>query len=77
MEVEMEKDTTEKERNPRIDEVRKHMKAARSAMRKSYEELLPKGFVENHRTAHKEFLLAIRSMLDAVIEHAEKGSKTE
>jgi hypothetical protein len=74
MEVEMEKDDTEKEHNPHIDEVRQHMRAARSAMRKSYEEILPKGFVENRRTARKEFLLAIRSILDAAIEHSEKGS---
>lgn len=77
MEVKMEKEPTEKEHNPHIDEVRRHMKAARSAMRKSYEEILPKGFVENRRTAQREFLLAIRSMLDVAIEHSEKGSKTE
>jgi hypothetical protein len=73
----MEKENTEKEHNPHFDEVREHMRAARSAMRKSYEEFLPKGYVENRRKARKEFLLAIRSMLDAAIEHTEKRSKTD
>jgi hypothetical protein len=73
----MENNSTDKEHNPHIDEVREHMRAAHAAMRKSYEEMLPKGFIENRRTARKEFLLAIRSMVDAAIERSEKEHKTE
>ena len=39
---------------------------------KSMEEMLPPGFREHRKAAHKEMLLAFRSMLDAAIEHTEK-----
>jgi hypothetical protein len=34
--------------------------------------LLPEGFLEHRRAARKEMLLAVRSMLDAVIEKMEE-----
>lgn len=61
-----------KERDPHVEEIRQHMKAARSAWKKSIEEMLPQGVREHTRTARKEMLLAFRSMLDAAIEHVEK-----
>jgi ribosomal protein S19E (S16A) len=64
--------TPKKEVNPNFVEARKHMKAARTAMRKSVETLLPAGYVENHRTARREVLLALRSMLDVAIEKTDK-----
>ncbi len=67
-------EATEKhhEKDPRIVEAREHMKAAREAMHKSVEDLLPEGFMENRRKARKEFLLGLRSLVDAAIAHIEK-----
>ena len=73
----MEQEDTEKETNPHFEEARKHMRAARSAMRKSYEEMFPPEVRENHRAVRREFLLAIRSMVDAALERTEKRSKTD
>ncbi len=58
--------------DPKFDEARKHFKAARESMHKSLKELLPKSYTEHSRAAHKEFLLAMRSLLDAAIERMEK-----
>ena len=46
--------------------------AARASMRKSFQELIPPGFIEHRRAARKEMLLAMRSLLDAAIERTEK-----
>jgi hypothetical protein len=67
----------EHEKDPRFEEVRQHMKAAREAMHESYESILPPGFLESRRKARKEFLLAMRSMLDVAIERVDKAVKTE
>jgi hypothetical protein len=63
-------------KNPNMDEARQHMKAARDAMHQTMEAWLPKGYVENRRKARKEFLLAMRSLLDAAINHVEEKSKS-
>jgi len=60
------------QKNPHVEEVRQHMKAAHEAWKKSMEEMLPPGFREHRKAARKEMLLAFRSMLDAAIEHTEK-----
>ena len=57
------------------EETRKHMKAARQEFRKSMKEVLPPGFVEHHRNARKEMLLAWRSMIDASLERMDKETK--
>ena len=57
--------TTEK-----LQEARGHMKAARASVLETFEDLLPKGFVEHRRAARREILLAMRSLLDAAIERA-------
>ncbi len=57
--------------SPRIQEAREHAKAARASLRRSFEELIPHGFLEHRRAARKEMLLAMRSLLDAAIEHVE------
>jgi len=72
----MEKNT-EHEKDPHFEEARQHMKAAREAMHKTYENMLPPGFIENRRKVRKEFLLAMRSMLDVAIEHVDKAVKTD
>ena len=60
--------------SPRMNEAREHARAARASMRKGFEELIPRGFIEHRRAARKEMLLAMRSLLDAVIERMEKKS---
>ncbi len=60
------------EMNPDLEEARQHFKAAREAMRKTWEALLPPGLVEQRRAARKEFLLGLRKLLDMAIEHTEK-----
>ena len=58
-------------------EAREHMMAARHEMRKSWEALLPPGFVEHRRTARREVLLAVRSLVDAALEHMESDEETK
>ena len=62
------------EASPRMKEARDHAKAARASMKKSFEELIPHGFLEHRRAARREMLLAMRSLLDAAIERMEKNS---
>lgn len=67
------------EMNPRMREARDHARAAGASLRKSFEELIPHGFLEHRRAARKEMLLAMRSLLDAAIErldsHTEKKAE--
>ena len=65
-------DMNKKSIDPKFEEARQHFKAARESMHKSLKELLPKSYTEHSRAAHKEFLLAMRSLLDAAIERMEK-----
>jgi hypothetical protein len=69
--------TTHEERYERYvpKEAREHARAARKAMRKSFEAIFPPEFVEERRTARKEMLLAFRSMLDAAIERVDEHAK--
>jgi hypothetical protein len=60
--------------SPRMKEAREHARAAHASMLKSFEELIPHGFLEHRRAARKEMLLAMRSLLDAAIERMEKKS---
>jgi ribosomal protein S19E (S16A) len=64
-------ETTEKTTSNH-EEAREHFKAARSAMHKSMEALIPAGYMENHRAARREMLLGFRKLLDAAIEHIDK-----
>lgn len=61
--------------SPRMREAREHAKAARASMRKSFEELIPRGFIEHRRAARKEMLLAMRSLLDAALERMDKKAE--
>ena len=63
---------TEHEKVSHFEEARQHMKAAREALHETYERIFPPGFIENRRRVRREFLLAMRSMLDAAIEHVDK-----
>jgi hypothetical protein len=73
MDEEVEKQT----KNPDIEQARQHFKEAHAAMRQSMESLIPPGYRENRRKVRKEFLLGLRKLLDAAIEHAEKKSTSE
>lgn len=64
--------------NPHIPaEARDHMKSARHEMRKSWEALLPPGFVEHRRAARREMLLAARSLVEAALDHMESGEEAK
>ncbi|MBM4425455.1 MAG: hypothetical protein FJ030_19105 [Chloroflexi bacterium] len=54
------------------EETREHLKTAREEMRKSYEALMPPGFLEHRRAARKEFLLAARSLIDAALKRIDE-----
>ena len=55
-----------------------HMREARKAFRKQWGCLIPDEFWQYGRTARRETLLAMRSLVDAAIEHIEeKGEAVE
>jgi hypothetical protein len=63
------------EANPKVEEARAHMRAAHENMHQVFESLLPEGVRENRSAARKEFLLGLRSLLDAAIEETETRAK--
>lgn len=54
------------------EETLEHLKAAGEATRKSFESLLPPGFIENRREARRQLLLAARSLIDAALKRTER-----
>jgi signal transduction histidine kinase len=74
-EEETKKSAEEKASKTNIDEAREHMNAATSNMRKVVESMFPEGMRESEREARKEFLLGLRSLIDATIEFTEKHPK--
>ncbi len=75
MEVAMDENTTQTGKNEKFEEARQHMHAARENMHKVTEAMIPEGLRESQRAARKEFLLGLRSLVDAAIEHTEKPAK--
>lgn len=61
--------------DPKMEEAREHMQAAQENMNKVFESMFPPGVRENQKAARREFLLGLRSLLDAAIEHTEKPVK--
>ena len=61
-----------KERHPKHEEAREHMRAARDEMRASFKAMVPPEFIEHRRNARKEMLLALRSVLDKALERHEE-----
>jgi hypothetical protein len=57
------------------EEAREHIHAAREEMWKSWEGVLPPGFIEHRRKARKEMLMAWRSMIDHALERLEEHEK--
>ena len=54
------------------DEAAEHLRAAGKEMRQSWEAFLPPGFIEHRRAARKEFLLAVRSVLDKAVKRLDE-----
>jgi len=54
------------------DEAVEHFRAAHKEIHKSWEAFLPPGFVEHRRAARKEFLLAVRSVLDKAVKRLDE-----
>jgi hypothetical protein len=57
------------------EEAAEHFRAAGQEIRQSWEAFLPPGFVEHRRAARKEFLLAVRSVLDAAVKRLDEKAK--
>lgn len=55
------------------EEVLEHARAAQREFRKSFESLFPPGFIEHRRAARREALLAVRSMIDHVLNRMDEG----
>jgi hypothetical protein len=56
------------------EEARQHYKNARKSFRKSFESLLPPGFMEHRRNARREILLAWRSLIDHALKKMDESS---
>jgi hypothetical protein len=65
------------EEDPNFREARQHMMAAREEMRRTVEAFLPPGVVAHKRAARREWLLAMRSMVDAAIDRMEHIDRDE
>ncbi len=65
------------EEDPNIHEARQHIHAAREEMRRTVEAMLPPGVVAHKRAARREWLLAMRSMVNAAIDHMERIDRDE
>jgi hypothetical protein len=63
-------------KSEKLEEARSHVKAAGESIRRGIEEIIPKGFIEHRRAARKEMLLAMRSLIDAAIERADKKTSS-
>lgn len=61
--------------NPKVEEARAHMRAAHENMHQVFDSFLPEGVRENQHAARKEFLLGLRSLLDAAIEESDARAK--
>jgi hypothetical protein len=64
------------EENPNIREARTHARAAREEMRKAIEGFLPPAVVEHRKAAKREWLLAMRSMVNAALERIDRDDTT-
>jgi hypothetical protein len=61
-----------REEDPNVREARRHVRTARSEMRKSMEAWLPPGVLEHRRAARREFLLAVRSLVNAALDRIDR-----
>lgn len=61
------------EHNPHIHEARQHARAARDEFSKAVEGLFPPRFAEHRRAAQREWLMAVRSMVNAALERIDRA----
>jgi hypothetical protein len=66
----------EEKAQPETSEFGKHAKEAGRAAVKQWKSLIPPEFWEHGRVARRETLLAMRSLVDAAIEHLEEKGST-
>jgi len=66
-----------REIDPNIREARRHARAARKEMAQAIEGLFPPRFVEHRRAARREWLLAMRSMVNAAIDRLDRMEGTQ
>lgn len=66
-------ETSTKSKNPNFEEARTHFRTARHEMKQSIKSLFPSSFFERRRAARKEFLLGIRKLVDAAIDHVDQA----
>jgi len=66
---------TEMPKDPKLEEARAHMHAAFENVHKIAESMIPEGLRDNQRAARKEFLLGLRSLVEAAIERVDKPVK--
>jgi hypothetical protein len=57
------------------DEAREHYRAARRELHEGIKSLLPPEYRDHHEKAHKEILLAWRTMIDDALNDMEKHTK--
>ena len=70
------RDKTERHKmDPKFEEARVHMHAAHENMHKVIESMLPEGVREHRKAARREFLLGLRSLVDAALERTETPAK--
>lgn len=56
-------------------ETRDHLHKARKEFGKSFSALFPTAFIEHRRAARREFLLAVRSLIDRTLDYLEEAEK--
>ncbi len=56
------------ETSERVRDAKEHVRSARHSLRMSWEDLMPRGFIDHQRAARREMLLAMRSLIDAAID---------
>jgi hypothetical protein len=61
--------------DPKFEEAREHMRAAHENMHKVIESMIPEGVRENRKAARREFLLGLRSLVDAALERSDTTAK--
>ncbi len=66
-----------REEDPNLREARMHAHAAREAMRRAWEGFLPPRVVQHRRAARREFLLAMRSMVNAALDRLDRYDKED
>lgn len=66
-----------REENPNIREARRHARAAREEMRRTLEAFLPPRVIEHNRAARREWLLAMRSMVNAALDELDRADREE